>query len=216
MTTLNDFIPDVAANPPEISAECVLEQLRAFPRGTAAGSAGLRVQHLLDALVPGEEEALGVRLAALVNWFARGQAPRAAAEDVAGARLVALLKPNGKLRPIAIGEVLRRLVAKCLCASAGPAARRLLWPLQTGVAIPLGLECSVRVVRQLASRQRLAPGDVLLQIDARNAFNNIKRRFVLQEVRDHFPGLLPWLLWCYDNEPKLRFGQLDPLRSAEG
>ena len=34
-----------------------------------------------------------------------------------GARLLALRKPNGTIRPIACGSVLRRLAARALCAA---------------------------------------------------------------------------------------------------
>ena len=53
--TLDGLSVDGAPPPAAISAEAVLEQLHSFPRGTAPGPSGLRAQHLLDALVPGEE-----------------------------------------------------------------------------------------------------------------------------------------------------------------
>ena len=109
-----------------MTASCVLDQLRSFPKGTAAGPSGLRAQHFLDALVPGEEDALAERLARLVEWFAAGAAPQEAAPDLAGTRLIALLKPDGRLRPIAIGKILRRLTSKCLCAAVRTDTRRLL------------------------------------------------------------------------------------------
>ena len=48
--------------PPPITPACVVEQLKSFPRGTAPGPSGLRAQHLLDALVPGDEAALSLSI----------------------------------------------------------------------------------------------------------------------------------------------------------
>ena len=95
-----DGCPESGAQPPpDITPACVLKQLRSFPTGTAPGPSGLRAQHLVDALTPGEEGALAERLAPLVNWLAAGSAPAPAAPHLGGARLIALLKPNGSLRP---------------------------------------------------------------------------------------------------------------------
>ena len=44
-----------------------------------------------------------------------GLAPRELAPFIAGAPLMALVKAGGGLRPIAIGETVRRLVSKCCC-----------------------------------------------------------------------------------------------------
>ena len=52
-----------------------IEHLRSFARGTAPGPSGLRAQHLLDALGQGNEEGVAARLAPVVNWLARGEAP---------------------------------------------------------------------------------------------------------------------------------------------
>eukprot|EP00969_Alexandrium_andersonii_P313922 13868541-Alexandrium_andersonii.AAC.1 len=67
-----------------------------------------------------------------------GQAPSRVAEYVAGASLVALAKKGGGLRPVAVGEKLHRLVAKCLFSQVSDAARDRLAPLQVRVAVPGG------------------------------------------------------------------------------
>ena len=60
---------------------------------------------------------------------------------------MALEKPGGGIRPIAIGEVLRCLVAKCLCRTYEGEASSYLWPRQIGVAAPLGAEVGSQTVR---------------------------------------------------------------------
>ena len=51
--------------------------------------------------------------------------PLELAADIAGANFFALQKPDGGIRPIAVGETLRRLVSKCLCAEVRDDARDL-------------------------------------------------------------------------------------------
>eukprot|EP00973_Karenia_brevis_P024705 3406940-Karenia_brevis.AAC.1 len=80
--------------------------------------------------------------------MARGDVPRALAPFLAGASLTALPKKDSSVRPIAVGETWRRLTAKCLCFEYREQASSLLFPLQIGVAQPLGTEVGLRVARQ--------------------------------------------------------------------
>ena len=78
---------------------------------------------------------------------------------------MALPKKDATARPIAVGETLRRLAAKCLCASVKDAARDYLWPLQIGVAHPLGAEVGIQVARQWCLRHASDPNAVFLKLD---------------------------------------------------
>lgn len=90
--------------------------LRSFPADTGCGPSGLRVQHLLDALEVPLPFSLTSSLRQVVKLLASGQAPPEAAAFIAGANLTALRKMKGKdedVRPIAVGEVLRRRRLPC-------------------------------------------------------------------------------------------------------
>ena len=78
------------------------------------------------------------QLVAVVNLLVQGRACPAVAPVLAGASLVALPKPDGGVRPIAIGEVLRRLMHED--------ARAHFWPAQTGVAVKAGAEAAVHTL----------------------------------------------------------------------
>ena len=132
---------------PDLEADVILKALRAFPAGTSPGPSGLRVQHLLDACVPGSADNVLEQLTAVVNLLAQGQACADIAPFLAGAALVAVPKPKGGVRPIAIGEVLRRLTGKCLLTKVKDDAKSFFWPVQMGVAVPAGAEVAVHTVR---------------------------------------------------------------------
>ena len=51
---------------------------------------------------------------------------------IAGANLTALTKKNGDIRPIAVGDTLRRLTAKCLCSLVRETAASYFLPCQLG------------------------------------------------------------------------------------
>ena len=89
--------------------------LRSFPPGGAGVPSGLRPQHLLDALSHADPAAGDALLAALRTWVAAavdGVLPAEAVPYLCAARLIPLRKKDGGVRPIAVGETLRRVVAK--------------------------------------------------------------------------------------------------------
>ena len=181
----------------DISPDMVEAALYGFPRDSAAGPSLLRAQHLIRGTDPCQQR---VFLRA-----ARRDVPQSMAPYMAGAALMALVKDNGGVRPIAVGEVFRRLVGKCLCASVKEDAQQYFHPLQVGVATPLGVEAAVHSARSWM--QRAAPGKGLLKLDFRNALNIVSRDVALQEVRHRFPTLARWTQWCYASPAHLQFGQ---------
>jgi hypothetical protein len=81
-----------------------------------------------------------------VNRLAPGRSPTPFAPWLCGAPLTSLAKPNGEARPIAVGEIIRRLVAKRLMARVSQPAQALLTPLQLGVAFEGRSEAIVHTV----------------------------------------------------------------------
>src|SRR6478672_2239900 len=92
---------------------------KVFPTGSAAGASGTRPQFLKDILSCSNTAVGNAALAILTrltNHMVAGLAPRELAPFIAGAPLMALVKQEGGgLRPIAIGETIRRFVSKCCC-----------------------------------------------------------------------------------------------------
>ena len=192
--------------PVTISSEDVHRNLRGFPKGTAPGPTGLRIQHFLEACTLANKSVVLDQLCAVSDLLARGSAPDDLAPFLAGASVCASPKKKGGLRPIAVGESLRRLTAKCLCQEHKEAAETYLWPVQVGCGTRLGSEVAVHTVRQWCRRHAGNPGKVLVKIDFKNAFNCIDRSVFFREVQEVLPGLSRWVQWCYACSAHLFFG----------
>ena len=119
-------------------------------------------------------------LESVVNILASGKGPRSLSMHFAGASLVALAKENGDVRPIAVGEVLRRLTSKCLCSAVRSDAQRFFGSLQ--VACPLGLEAAIHTISQYCERNAASTSKIVMTIDFHNAFNSLDRNALLVGV----------------------------------
>ena len=93
----------------KVSPDIVLKMLRAFPKGSAAGPSGTTATHILHAVqVNNQTLALDI-LTDFVNFLASGLGLPEAQPFLAGAYLIGLSKKDGGIRPIAIGDIYRRL-----------------------------------------------------------------------------------------------------------
>jgi hypothetical protein len=185
----------------------IRETLRSFPNGTACGPSGLRVEHLLEACEASLPVAFHTTLRHFINHLIAGKAPPTIAPLFAGAALTALKKskPGAPLdiRPIAVGEVFRRLVGKCLCKLTATKAKELFAPHQFGVACPGGVEKVVHKMRAILGDHWEDEDFVILKVDMKNAFNMVSRQAVMDECGRCLPEVLPWVAWCYKSHPKL-------------
>ncbi|KAL5516860.1 hypothetical protein EMCRGX_G002290 [Ephydatia muelleri] len=94
----------------------ILYVLRSFPKGSGAGPSGLSAQHLLDAASIPLPTPIAFSLRSVVNLLVSGKVPLPVSVFLAGGKLVALNKIRGgqptDVRPIAVGETLRRLTGR--------------------------------------------------------------------------------------------------------
>ena len=204
-TLPSDPVPPAVIVNESIVRRCV----RSFPNGSAPGPSGLRPSHLREAVgcpSPDQAKQLLTALTRFVNCLASGQTSSAITPYLCGATLLASKKKNGGHRPIAVGEVLRRLVSKCLASITRHQALHLLPPLQLGVGVKGGCEAIIHATNNLISS--LCDDDHwTLLLDFTNAFNSISRQAMFMEFRHHLPGLSAWMESCYSSQPLLIFGQ---------
>jgi hypothetical protein len=62
--------------------------------------------------------------------------------------------------------------------------------LQYGVATPGGCEAIVAGIRAYIEQE---PQSLVLQVDLANAFNDVHRVAMFEELHDHFPELVPFV-----------------------
>lgn len=207
-------IPPSEAPAPVLSSKDVHAAANSFFPGTAPGPSGFRAEHLKDLLRADTSDQLLTALTKTVNLLASGRACAALKPTMGGARLIAINKKDGGLRPIAIGETLRRLTAKCLISKLSSVVPSAVGKNQYGVGSPGGASRVAHLARR-AVNSRSSDDFVLFKVDKKNAFNTVDRSAVLASVSAKIPGLLPWARWCYGESTTLFFdGEL--IQSAQG
>jgi hypothetical protein len=103
-----------------------------------------------------ESESLREEMAAWANWLANTSPPWAAYRAVMANRLVALDKQPGT-RPVGIGEVYRRLWAKCLLKAIGSQATASCGNFNLCAGLQAGIEGAVHAVRGVFANPSLIP-----------------------------------------------------------
>ena len=212
-------VGNIDTKPVQLQADFnLLAVLRSFKKATACGPSGMRIQHFLDvASVPLPVSTITL-LREVLNILLAGKAPEAIAPLLAGGSLTALLKVKGNswdVRPIAVGEVIRRLASKCACNVVKEKASDFFSPFQFGVACPRGSEKIIHNLREVLEQHWSDPDFAVIKINMQNAFNLVSRDAVLQQCLMHFPEIYPWTSWCYSQHPKL-WHPVGSISSASG
>ena len=203
--------------PLSFDVDAILRALRGFHRATAPGGSSCRVSHFLDAIdIPcGDTDGrISGPLTKVCNILVAGRAPPSIACWLAGAPLFPLMKKDGGVRPIAVGEILRRLVSRACCAALNP-GQFFQQMGQVGVGVRGGAEGAVQAVK-IALKSGL--GDVVaLKVDFENAFNAVDWQAILKELEANFPQLVSWFQFCYSAPAILTCqGKVLPFGSSRG
>ena len=148
-------------------------------------------------------DAVKKMLTMLAGMLLAGTAP--GRNFLCSSRLIALDKPDGGVRPIAVGELIYRLCTKAILrCSFKPDC---LSPSQFGVGTRGGVEPLIRAV------QRAIDGSIegkdfthVTSLDFSNAFNTLDRRDLATFIRRHAGGLYRLAKWAYDNPSDLILG----------
>ena len=139
-------------------------------------------------------------LAAVCTMMLRGEMPPEHTPWITGMPLTPLKKPDGGIRPIAVGENLRRIVSSIELSRVMTRARDYLVPFQIGVATKNGSEIIIDATRKWIEKMSGNNNHTMLQLDLKNAFNLISRSVILRETKRYLSEILPWVRLCYAND----------------
>ena len=130
--------------------------VRSFPSGSAGGGSGWRANHLYEAISisPFDENNSCLQsLTNFINLLLSGRAPPRLRPFIAGAVLVALAKKDNGVRPIAIGEIFRRICSKFCTHSSRFLQKTYFEPLQLGVGTSNGCESIIHSVNASSNQE---------------------------------------------------------------
>jgi hypothetical protein len=119
--------------------------------------------------------------------------------ELLASRLVPLDKCPG-VRPIGIGEVLRRIIGKCVIEVIKDDIMAACGTLQTCGGVKSGIEAAIHAMADQFAEERT---EGLLLVDATNAFNCVNREMALDSVAERCPVFHQFLFNTYQAPTKL-------------
>ena len=140
-----------------------------------------------------ENKELRKQIAVLTRKLATETLDPLTLEAYVSCRLIPLAKNPG-VRPIDVGEVLRRIVGKCVGWVLKEDIQLTAGPLQTTTGLQSGAETGIHSMRCMFEDDRT---DAVILVDTRNAFNSLNRQAALHNIRVICPQIANILVNTY-------------------
>lgn len=176
--------PDVPAPAIDIPMATILNAVRTARRGAAPGPAGTTNEHIRLLLADGEDLRL---LHAAANRLANADIPPAILQALKLGRVVALKKPNGKIRGLVVGDTFRRIVGRALARQYASQLQTACLPYQFGLSNRAGTEA---LYKWLQAATHLDARTTILSLDAIGAYDHVSRGAMLAGLQRD-PQLTP-------------------------
>lgn len=206
--------PPPGVPPLQLNERVFTRALRTGGRRTAPGPTGWRYEHLRVLLqLPG-----GVRpLLGVAQLLVDGNVPQPIVAHLGGAALTPLAKPGNGVRPLAVGETVRRLTARAVCSQCRDEFAEDLAPHQFAVGMPGGCEVVYKCVLAAAE---MHPESLVVAVDLRNAYNRILRGSCVEGLESCRPALGPFVRLFYQRASCYQYrdggGQVHDVTADEG
>ncbi len=113
---------------------------------------------------------------------------------------------NPGIRPIGIGEILRRIVGKVVVSSIKEDIIDSAGPLQTCAGLMSGIEASIHAMRTIFEDKDT---EGILLVDAENAFNNLNRKAAIHNIKQLCPPFHRFLANTYQLSAELHINNDD-------
>jgi len=133
-------------------------------------------------------------------------------EAYTSCRLIPLDKNPG-VRPIGIGETIRRIIGKAILQIVRNDVIESAGSLQLCAGQPGGAEAAVHAANKIFED---ADTDAVLLVDATNAFNSLNRKTMLHNIKFIYPPLAIYIRNCYLNPSRLFISGGGEIKSSEG
>ena len=133
-------------------------------------------------------------------------------DSLLACRLIPLDKSPG-IRPIGIGEVLRRIIGKSIMSVVKNDVSVSAGSLQLCAGQPSGCEAIIHAVRTIFEADEC---DAVILVDASNAFNALNRKAMLHNIGIICPVLRVFAVNCYSVSARLFVIGGKEIRSKEG
>ena len=129
-------------------------------------------------------------------------------------RLVPLSKSVNSVRPVGIGEILRRIIGKALMQHMKVEVVNTTAPIQCCSGLAGGAEAAIHALRRLYEDHDT---EAIMLVDADNAFNRMNRNVALNNIQYTCPEIATYLINTYRESASLFVaGNEEPLSSEEG
>ena len=133
-------------------------------------------------------------------------------QPLVACRLIPLNKNPG-VRPIGVGEVLRRIMGKVVTWACKEEIKEAAGPLQTCAGFKAGAEAAIHAMQSFFDDEGT---DAVLLIDARNAFNTMNRKTALVNIQIGCPYIANYIINTYRKAACLILSNGDVILSSEG
>ena len=178
-----------------------LQMTKKMKADTAAGVSGWTRALVLHAF---KDRSFTEFINLLVKQVIQNKAP--GMQMLCASRLIPLDKPDGGVRPIAVGEIFYRIIMKTIMKTYF--YPQCLHPFQFGVGSPGGVEPIVCLLERFISGLEYPDFNCIISLDFSNAFNSLKRSSLATAVRTHLRALYKPVKWAY--------GKPSPLVATDG
>ena len=191
-----------------------------FPNGASFGPSGSRIELFIQ-MVHHVGANVAFEAAGFLTLLMRNELDQEATQAFFSAKLLAPFKDSSTatVRPIACGEVYRRLTGKIILARVSEeAANYLTTRKQFAVGVGGGSEAIIHAVQKLIKAYITDPVSnsrkVFVKGDLKNAYNICSRLKMLLAAQQRLPGILPYLIAAYARSTTLHFGETQILSES--
>jgi len=149
-----------------------INQIKSLDNGSAPGPSGW-TGNMIKSLITDQEciKLLGTLCTDIIN----GDLPMECSQYLNSTILVPTEKPNGGIRPIAMGEIIYRLCASLAVKKMIVEVEKILTPIQLGVGFSGGCELIIHDIQHSLNPIHSNQSIGALCVDFKNAFNCINR-----------------------------------------